>query len=88
MTRDIGELLSRTEYADGIDFSENGYDTDDPWPDRSAFDSEDEGDDVPTQEDLDFIDDGPVEDGVTSDEEEELNHGRDSLSNSIVGADK
>jgi hypothetical protein len=89
VARDIGERLSRSEYADGIDLSgANEHDEEDPThPDDSDSNSDDEGDyddeydgdGVPTQEDLDFIDDGPVEDGVSSDEAEEFEQGQNSL---------
>lgn len=79
MTRDIGKLLSLSEYEDGIDLSgANEYQNEgDPTladdadaDDEDEYDDDYDGDGVPTQADLDFIDDGPVEDGVTSDEEE------------------
>jgi len=73
VTRDIGELLQSSEYADGIDLSgENEYDERDPTLLDDGHDSEDE----PTESDLEFIDDSPVEDGIlSSDEDEELEHG-------------
>jgi hypothetical protein len=83
VTRDIGELLRRTKYADGINLSGvDDYDEEeDPtFPDDDDDDGEQDynsGDDEPTQADLDFIDDGPVEDG----EEDAFNfyHGQDFL---------
>ena len=84
VTRDIGELLRRTEYADGIDLSgANEYEEEvDPTytDDDDDDDEQDYDDDEPTKADLDFIDDGPVEDGVpSSDEEDESEHGQDFL---------
>lgn len=81
VTRDIGELLSRSEYEDGIDLSgSNEYDGEqDPTLDGDDGDEESgsgDDDDEPTEEDLAFIDDGPIEDGTSSDEEE-LEDGRE-----------
>ena len=64
MTRDIGELLNRSEYEDGIDLTgENDHREDEPT-------QSDDDDDEYTQSDLDFIDDGSVSDGTSSKEEE------------------
>jgi hypothetical protein len=82
MTRDIGELLSRSEYEDGIDLSGPNRYEDDPTlsndDDEGDFNSEDDWESVPTQADLDFIDDGPVEDGASSNDEREFEYGQDS----------
>ena len=86
MTRDVGELLRRSEYADGIDLlgtdeyeGEEDPTLTDDVDDESEEDAYDYDDDEPTQADLDFINDGPVEDGVPSEEEEEFEHGQDLL---------
>ena len=68
VTRDIGELLSSSEYADGIDLTgENDHYEDEPT-------QSDDGDEY-TQSDLDFIDDRSVSDGTTSEEEFEISQG-------------
>jgi hypothetical protein len=82
VTRDIGELLCRSEYEDGIDLLGSNEYEEDPTlsndDDEGGYNSEDDREGVPTQADLDFIDDGPLEDGVSSNDEQEVEDGQDS----------